>query len=93
MARSNKTKEQIFRDSFQLFTNGRIPDEIFNGYMNDTDGEGASRLQWWIVDNMRGEIIDWCTGIGIIEAVENLYKTALENGNLSEELTKEEYWK
>ena len=32
---------------------------------------------------MRGEIMDWCTGIGIIEAVEHLYKTALENGNLS----------
>ena len=32
---------------------------------------------------MRGEIMDWCTGIGIIESVEHLYKTALENGNLS----------
>ncbi len=80
--RSNKTKEQIYRDAFGLFTNGSIPDEIFNAYMNDTDGEGASRLQWWCVDNMRGELLDWCTGIGIIEAVEILYNVAHENGNL-----------
>jgi hypothetical protein len=30
---------------------------------------------------------DWGLGIGIIEAVEHLYETALENGNLSMELT------
>jgi hypothetical protein len=81
--RSTKTKEQIFRDGFGLFTNGQIPNDMFNDYMNDEDGEATSRLQWWCVDNMRGEIMDWCTGIGIIEAVEHLYKTALENGNLS----------
>ena len=52
-------------------------------YMNDEDGEATSRLQCWVVNNMRGEIMDWCSGIGIIEAVEHLYKTALENGNLS----------
>ena len=80
--KSNKTKEQIYRISFGLFTNGHIPDEIFNGYMNDEDGEGTSRLQWWCVDNMRGDIMDWCTGIGIIEAVEHLYQCAKENGNL-----------
>lgn len=81
--RSTKTKEQIFRDGFSLFTNGQIPNEIFNNYMTDEDGEATSRLQWWCVDNMRGEIMDWCTGIGIIEAVEHLYKTALENGNFA----------
>jgi hypothetical protein len=32
---------------------------------------------------MNPGISDWCTGIGIIEAVEHLYQTALENGNLS----------
>lgn len=77
--RSTKTKEQIFRDGFSLFTNGQIPNEIFNSYMNDEDGDTTSRLQWWCVDNMRGEITDWCTGIGIIEAVELLYENA--NGN------------
>ena len=81
--RSTKTKEQIFRDGFGLLTNGQIPNDIFNGYMADEDGEGTFELQCWIVNNMRGEIMDWATGVGIIEAVELLYESALENGNLS----------
>lgn len=81
--RSIKTKEQIYRDAFNCLTNGHIPDEILNGYLNDTNGEGTSRLQWWCVDNMKGWMMDWNTGIGIIEAVELMYKVALENGNLS----------
>jgi hypothetical protein len=85
--RSTKTKEKIFRESFSLLTNGWIPDEIFNAYMNDKDGDGTIKMQEWCVDNMRGEIMDWSTGLGIIEAVESLYQCALENGNLSEELT------
>jgi hypothetical protein len=84
--RSLKTKEQIFRDGFSLFVNGCIPDDIFEGYMNDEDGEATLKLQIWIVNNMRGEICDWATGIGIIEAVELLYESALENGNLSIEI-------
>ena len=80
--KSTKTKEQIFRDGFGLFTNGQIPNNIFNLYMGDEDGESTLELQWWVVNNMRVEIADWCTGIGIIEAVEHLYKTALENGNV-----------
>jgi hypothetical protein len=83
--RSRKTKEQIFRDGFGLFINTQIPNDIFNAYMNDEDGEATFELQYWIVNNMRTEIIDWCTAIGIIEAVEHLYKTALENGNLCAE--------
>lgn len=79
---TNKFKEQIFRDAFALFTNGRIPDDIFNAYMNDETGEATSKLQFWILANMRGEIVEWCTGIGVIEAVEHLYQTALENGNI-----------
>lgn len=82
--KSYKTKEQIFRDGFGLFTNGQIPNDIFNAYMTDEDGEATAALQGWIVNNMRGEIMDWCTGIGIIEAVEHLYETAKENGNVSE---------
>ena len=81
--RSTKTKEQIFRDGFGLFTNGQIPNDIFDGYMTDEDGEATFKLQCWVLNNMRGEIIDWSTGIGIIEAVELLYNSALENGNLS----------
>jgi hypothetical protein len=80
--RSNKTKEQILRDGFSLMTNGRIPNDIFKGYMKDKDGQGTSRLQFWVLANMKNEICDWCTAIGIIESVEHLYEAALENGNL-----------
>jgi hypothetical protein len=81
--KSNKTKEQIFRDSLSLFVNEYIPDDILKSYLNDEDGEATMELQGWILNNMRGEIQDWCTGIGIIEAVEHLYETALENGNIN----------
>ncbi len=81
--RSKKTKEQIYREAFACMTVGTIPDNIMNGYLNDTDGTGAFKLQRWCVDNMNPGIIDWCTGIGIIEAVELLYAVAMENGNLS----------
>lgn len=81
--RSNKTKEKVFRDSFSLFANGYIPNDILNNYLNDEDGESTAILQEWILTNMRGEISDWCTAIGIIEAVEHLYETALENGNIN----------
>jgi hypothetical protein len=82
-----KIKEQIFKDGFGLFTNGQIPKDIFNAYMIDEDGEATFELQCWVVNNMRVEIRDWCTGIGIIEAVEHLYKTAIENGNLHKRRT------
>ena len=81
---TKKNKNQIFRDSFSLFVNKKIPDSIFDGYMNDKDGEATSLLQFWIIDNMKSEIIDWATGIGVIEAVELLYKSAFENGNVLE---------
>lgn len=76
--KSNKTKEQILRDGFDCFVNGRIPDDIFNAYLNDEDGESTYRLQGWILNNMKGWMMDWCTGIGIIEAVEHLYQCAKE---------------
>lgn len=81
-----KTKEQIFREGFGLFINNPIPDDIFNKYMDDIDGEGTLKLQSWIINNVRGEIIDWVTGIGIIESVELLYESAIENGNVVMEL-------
>lgn len=85
MIRSNKSKEQILRDAFGLLTNGRIPDDIFNEYIDNVDGDGSWRIQEWCVNNMKESIADWCTGIGIIEAVEHLYDVALENGNIKTE--------
>ena len=82
--KSSKTKEQIFRDGFRLFTNGQVPNDIFNAYMSDGDGQATFELQSWLLNNMKSEIMDWCTSIGIIEAVEHLYQTALDNGNILE---------
>lgn len=79
--KSNKTKEQVYRDAFYLFVDS-IPEDVLQGYLNDTDGEGTLRLQFWCGENMKGWIMDWCTGIGIIEAVEHLVKVAIENGNI-----------
>ena len=81
--RSTKTKEQIFTNSLSLFVDEPIPNELLQNYLNDTTGDYTSDLQGWIVFHMKDEISDWCTGIGIIEAVKHLYNTALENGNLS----------
>jgi hypothetical protein len=50
--KSNKTKEQIYRETFALLTNGYIPDEIFTAFINDEDGEGAMNMQDWCVNNM-----------------------------------------
>lgn len=80
--KSTTTKEKIFRDAFGLFTNGYIPYEIFNAYMNDSDGEGSLRMQCWCIGNVRGDVMDWITGIGVVEAVELLYKSAIENGTI-----------
>jgi hypothetical protein len=80
--RSLKSKEVILLESFKLFVTNDIPKHIFDEYINDKDGEGTANFQVWIVDNMNDNISDWCTGIGIIDAVELLYKVAEENGNL-----------
>lgn len=80
---SNKTKHQIYMDGFRLFVDKPIPTELLTNYMSDADGEATSEFQFWLIDNMRKSILDWCTGIGIIETVEHLYQTALENGNVN----------
>lgn len=87
MPRSEKTKEQIFRDAFNMLTNNEIPDELLNDYFNDKDGEATYQLQCWIGMNMKRQISDWATAIGIIEAVELMYESARDNGNLSNKLT------
>lgn len=76
------TKADILRQSIGFFVSREVPRDVFGAYMNDTDGEGASALQAWVVDNMRPEITGWCAGIGIIEAAEHLYSVARENGNV-----------
>ncbi len=80
--RSKKSKVQIYLDGFSLFLKESIPDDLFINYTNDRDGSATYELQLWVVNHMKDEIADWCTGIGIIESVEHLYEVALENGNL-----------
>lgn len=80
--RSNKTKEQIYRYSFSLFTYGSVPDNLLKSWIDNEDDSHIA-IQEWCVNNMKKEIQDWCTGIGIIESVEHLYECAYDNGNLS----------
>jgi hypothetical protein len=81
--RSNKTKEQCYRDALGLMVNGRIPDKIIKDYINGED-DAHLPLVDFICRNIRGEISDWSTCIGILEAADHLYECALENGNLTE---------
>jgi hypothetical protein len=89
--KSEKTKAEIFKEAIELF----ITEEVHNGLLinyldaqedKDDEGDATFHLQAMIVNFMKPEILDWCTGIGIIEAVNHLYNTALENGNLINKL-------
>lgn len=84
--KSIKTKEQIFRECFALFVDSTIPDDIFNAYMNDVDGSASLELQAWLISNMKDSIADWATGIGIIDAVELMYNSAMDNGNIQKKI-------
>lgn len=79
-----KTKKQYYQDVFGLLVNGKIPDKILDDYINDIGDDNYSPLANFVVNNIRGEIMDWSTGIGIIEAVEHIYNEAVSNGNIKE---------
>lgn len=80
--KSTKTKEQVYRESFNLFTAVPVPEDLLSSYLVDEYGEASLELQSWIVNNLRKEISDWATGIGVIEAVDLLYNSAVENGTI-----------
>lgn len=71
-----KTKRQILADGFALFAVPAIPNNILDGYLTDTDGQGVKILQNWLTENRKVSIKDWCTAISIIEVVEHLYQVA-----------------
>jgi hypothetical protein len=77
--------EEKIKETFRLFLTKEIPQDLFNSYINDSfgehDGEGFSKLQDFVVDNLKKEI-SWSTAIGVIEAVEHIYNEAISNGNL-----------
>ncbi len=72
----------VRKDVFELFLQKPVPEDIFNNYVTDKNGEGLLILQDFCINNMKREILNWCTGIGIIEACEYLYRCAVENGNI-----------
>jgi hypothetical protein len=82
--RSNKTKLEIYKDFLRLVCNGPIPEQLLKDWIDDDGGNDSYLMQAWVVNNLRGEIMDWATGIGVLEAAESMYLTALENGNLNE---------
>lgn len=51
--KSNKTKEQIYKETFDVFTKKEVPLKMLRAYMNDEDGQATSDLQCWIVNNMK----------------------------------------
>ena len=85
--KSNKTKLEIYQDVFRLFLKFEVPSDMLLSYIHDKDGEAASVIQEFIVNNLEDEITDWCTGIGVMETADLLYKEALANGNVNVEST------
>lgn len=77
--------QELIKSTFRLFLTKEIPQELFDNYINDSfgtlDGDGFSKLQDFVADNLKKEI-KWSTAIGIIEAVEHIYKEAISNGNI-----------
>lgn len=77
-----KSVEEYLKEGFALFVDKEIPKNIFEEYYNDNKGEGIYNIQEWIINNLKDHIAEWCTGIGVIEAVEHIVRTAYENGNI-----------
>lgn len=82
MALIKKTKLQVYTSALSLFVKVPVQEELITAYFNDEDGEATFSLQSWILNNMRDEIADWCTGIGVIDSLDLLYDEALFNGNV-----------
>jgi hypothetical protein len=77
-----KSVKQCLEEGFSLFVDKEIPKNIFLDYYEDKDGEGTYNIQEWIINNLKDHIAEWCTGIGVIEAVEHIVITAYENGSI-----------
>lgn len=70
------------RDALRLFCGGKEPPEYVQGYdySNLTDDQ-HQHLQDWVNMNL-AEGIFWSTGIGVIEAAQNLVEEAEINANI-----------
>ena len=78
------SKKECYKTTFRLLVNGEIPDKVLDDYINEVD-DSYTALADYVINNMRGEIQEWSTAIGIIEAVDRIYECAVENGNIQTE--------
>jgi len=77
-------KINILNHLFNLFVNKSIPEYILINYINKSHSFYFLELQDFISNNLKEEF-NYLTGYGVIESVELLYKSAVENGNIVEE--------
>ena len=65
---------------------GKPPPPLIQGYTlrNLTDGQYHA-LQAWVVNSLSITKLYWSTGIGILEAAENIVAEAVANGNIPPE--------
>lgn len=82
--KSFKTKVQIYQEMVSLFTETAtlVPESIINDYLSDD----KTPLTNYINDNIRGDIHDWITTDGVLEAIDLLFKKSYESSRLSNEL-------
>jgi cell division protein ZapA (FtsZ GTPase activity inhibitor) len=69
---------KIYSEAFSLFCNGEPP-HLDKLAIDALDHKEFLELQEWSVNNAK---VTWMTGIGIIEAVDSLVYSAVENGNI-----------
>lgn len=74
----------VYNSAFKLFLNKEVPYRMLVDYIEHPYDEQANRLQDFIGVNMKSELLVWSTAIGIMDAVDILYKEALNNGNLND---------
>ena len=77
-------KINIYASAFKIFLNEDVPYEILLAYVNHPFDEQAAVLQDFIGMHLKEELLGWSTAIGVMDAVDVLYKEAYNNGNLKD---------
>ncbi len=78
-------KLDIHKKLFSLYLTKEVPEDILKLYfggLRKRDNEGFRELQEFIVNHLKPEVT-FLTGYGIIESVEKLIETTVENGNMT----------
>lgn len=79
--------DALFRDALSGFVTEPPPPWAQAWAERIGDGSGADRLQGWVCSHLRRA---WMTGIGAIEAAEQMIEESMSNGNLSDPAVLEE---